>query len=255
MTLKNTFLASCAFAFLSLSSLPQAAYAEDFSPEQKTAIEAIVRDYMLQNPELLEQMIAALEAKREVATQAQMGEVLAQLKPQIFNGELGQIMGNPEGKVTLVEFYDYNCGVCRSEYEVVRELIKNNPDLKVILWEWPVVRPPESIDAARVSLAVRNLHGKDTWETFHTKLMQSGVLADKASSLDIAKDMALDLAAIEAELNSEAVVRHLQASTGLGDALGFRGTPTFVIGDKVVAGGGRMDELQGLVEAELAKLN
>jgi protein-disulfide isomerase len=85
--------------------------------------------------------------------------------------------------------------------------------------------------------------------------MQSGVLADKASSLDIAKDMALDLAAIEAELNSEAVVRHLQASTGLGDALGFRGTPTFVIGDKVVAGGGRMDELQGLVEAELAKLN
>lgn len=231
--------------------LSKPAQAQDtFSAGEREAIETIVRDYLLENPEILEEMFRALETKRNADMEKRMSEALQEFGPMLRNDEVAQVMGNPEGDVTLIEFFDYNCGVCRSEYANVQALIEANPDLKVLMWEWPVVRPPQSIDAARISLAVRDVAGREKWAEFHTAVMESDEIADRESILQIAAGLGIDRKAVEARLDSEGVVNHLQTSGSIGDALGFRGTPTFIIGDRVIAGGGQSETLQALIEQE-----
>jgi protein-disulfide isomerase len=162
----------------------------------------------------------------------------------LFSSSRHVVVGNPQGNVTMVEFFDYNCGYCKRAMDDMMVLLKNDRNLKIILKEFPVLGPG-SLDAAKVATAVRiqDKTGKKYLD-FHQRLMGGRGQADKARALAAAKDAGLDVAKIEKDLESEEVKASLAESFKLAQALGLNGTPSYVIGDKVIIGAVGLEALQ-----------
>ena len=162
----------------------------------------------------------------------------------LFNSPRQVTLGNPQGDVVFVEFFDYNCGYCKRALSDMTELMKTDPKLKVVLKEFPVLGPG-SLEAAKVATAARiqDKSGKKYLD-FHQRLMGGRGQADKARALAAAKDAGFDVAKIEKDLESEEVKASLQESFKIAQALGLNGTPSYVIGDKVIIGAVGLEALQ-----------
>jgi len=154
------------------------------------------------------------------------------------------VVGNPNGKTVLVEFFDYNCGYCKRTIDDIAELIKKNPDLKVILKDFPVLGPG-SIEAAKVETAVRNqLTGEKFWD-FHRTLLLSHGQVGKSQAMDVAKAKGVDMDKLGADMaNQEVAAAGIAEVMNIGDRLGMNGTPSFIIGKEVVVGAVGFDTLQ-----------
>src|ERR1700743_3302948 len=154
-----------------IGAMPVAASAQSFSDTQKTDIEAIIKNYLVSHPEVLEEAMTEL-SKRQAAEEAQRHEAsVAQNSATIFNSPRGVVLGNKDGDVTFVEFFDYNCGYCKRAMADMMDLMKTDPKLKVVLKEFPVLSPG-SVEAAQVAVAVRmqDPTGKKYLD-FHQKLL------------------------------------------------------------------------------------
>jgi protein-disulfide isomerase len=219
-----------------LVAAPLAAKAQSIGPEQRGEIERIIKDYLLKNPEVLQEAIAELEKKQSAAEAVKHQAAVKDNREAIFNSSRQVTVGNLQGDVTFVEFFDYNCGYCKRALEDMMTMMKDDPKLKVVLKEFPVLGPG-SIEAARVAVAVRmqDKTGKKYLD-FHQKLMLGRGQADKARAMAAAKDAGLDVARIEKDLNSDEVKATLEESFKLAEKLGLNGTPSYVIGDNVVVG-------------------
>jgi protein-disulfide isomerase len=160
------------------------------------------------------------------------------------------VLGNPQGKVTMVEFFDYNCGYCKRALPDMIDLLKTDPDLKFVLKEFPVLGEG-SVDAAHVAVAARmqDSTGKKYIE-FHQKLLGGRGPADKARALAVAKEVGFDMPRIEKDMNSDEVKKTIDEDMKLADALGVSGTPTYIVGDEVVVGAVGLDELKQKLNAE-----
>jgi protein-disulfide isomerase len=223
------------------------AFAQSFSNAQRGEIERIIKDYLLQHPEVLQEAIGELE-KRQQAAEAEKGKVAVKENAQlIFSSPRQVTVGNPAGDVTMVEFFDYNCGYCKRAMADLMNLMKADPKLKVVLKEFPVLGPG-SVEAAQVATAVRmqDKTGKKYLE-FHQKLL-GGRQADKTRALAVAKEVGLDMARIEKDMTSEEVRTTLQESMQLADKLGLNGTPSYVIGPNVVVGAVGYEALKEKIE-------
>ena len=219
-----------------LAAAPLAAKAQSISPEQRGEIERIIKEYLLKNPEVLQEAIAELEKKQSAAEAEKHQTAVKDNKETIFNSSRHVTVGNPQGDVTFVEFFDYNCGYCKRAMEDMIALMKDDPKLKVVLKEFPVLGPG-SVEATRVAVAVRmqDKTGKKYLD-FHQKLLGSRGQADKARAMAAAKEAGLDVARIEKDLNSDEVKASLEESFKLAEKLGLNGTPSYVIGENVVVG-------------------
>ncbi len=221
---------------LALCGAPPAASAQGFSDIQRGDIETIVRNYLLTHPEVLEEAMAEL-AKRQTAAEAEKHEAsVAKNAEAIFNSPRGVTVGNKDGDVTFVEFFDYNCGYCKRAMTDMIELMKSDPKLKVVLKEFPVLGPG-SVEAAQVGVAVRmqDPSGKKYLD-FHQKLLNGKGQADKARAMAAAKEAGLDMAKLEKDLASPEVRATLEENFKLAEAMGMNGTPSYVIGKQVVIG-------------------
>jgi len=230
------FLAAAAAALtLALTAPVSTAAAEDFSPAQRTQIENIVRDYLLKNPELLQQVMLELEKKHSVAEAAKQKQTITDHAQALFNSPRHVTLGNPQGDVTFVEFFDYNCGYCKRAMGDMMELLKD-PKLKVVLKEFPVLGPG-SVEAAQVAVAVRmqDKTGKKYLD-FHQRLLTGRGQADKAKAMAAAKAAGLDMARLEKDLASDEIRASLQESFSLAESLGLNGTPSYVVGNDVLIG-------------------
>jgi protein-disulfide isomerase len=175
-------------------------------------------------------------------------KAVTDLAPKIFSSKHQVVVGNPEGKVELVEFFDYNCGYCKRALDDLAGLIKKNPDLRVILKEFPVLGPG-SVEAAQVAHAVRMQFTGDKYWTFHTKLMSARGQVGKAQALAAAKDAGADMARLAKDMDSPDIKAGLQEVMQVADALSLTGTPSYVVGSDVVVGAVGGDELQNRVNA------
>src|SRR4030081_3503971 len=187
-------LAPALFA-LALCGAP-AASAQNFSDTQRGDIETIVRNSLLAHPEVLEEAMAELN-KRQAAAEAEKHEAsVEQNSDTIFNSPRGVVLGNKDGDVTFVEFFDYNCGYCKRAMTDMLDLMKNDSKLKVVLKEFPVLSQG-SVEAAQVAVAVRmqDPSGKKYLD-FHQKLLGGRGAADKARAMAAAKEAGLDTARI-----------------------------------------------------------
>jgi protein-disulfide isomerase len=228
-------LAPALFA-LALCGTPPAATAQSFSDTQRRDIEAIVRNYLLANPEVLEEAMAELSKRQSVAEAAKHEASVAKYAEAIFNSPRGVTVGNKDGDVTMVEFFDYNCGYCKRAMTDMMELLKSDSKLRVVLKEFPVLGPG-SVEAAQVAVAVRmqDASGKKYLD-FHQKLLNGKGQADKARSMAAAKEAGLDMGKLEKDLASPEVRATLEENFKLAEAMGMNGTPSYVIGKQVVIG-------------------
>jgi len=229
---------------LALGAMPVAVSAQSFSDTQRGDIETIVRSYLIAHPEVLEEAMAELN-KRQTAADAQKHEASVSANAEtIFNSPRGVVLGNKDGDVTFVEFFDYNCGYCKRAMADMLDLMKADPKLKVVLKEFPVLSEG-SVEAAKVAVAVRmqDPSGKKYLD-FHQKLLGGRGPADKARAMAAAKDAGLDTARIEKDIASPEVRATIEENFKLAEAMGMNGTPSYVIGKQIVVGAVGVDGLK-----------
>jgi len=227
-----------------------AAGAEPISADQRSEIEAIIKSYLVQHPEVLQEAMAELEKRQQAAEAEKHREVVKENNATLFSSPHQVVLGNPQGNVTMVEFFDYNCGYCKRALPDMLGLIKADSNLKFVLKEFPVLGEG-SVEAARVAVAVRmqDSTGKKYIE-FHQKLLGGRGPADKARALAVAKDVGFDTARIEKDMGSDEVKKTIDENMKLADALGVSGTPSYVVGHEVIMGAVGLDALKEKIEAE-----
>ena len=166
-----------------------------------------------------------------------------ELRDALERDPTAPVLGNPDGNITLTEFFDYNCGFCRKMLPVMQQLVTGDPDLRVVYREWPVFGPGSEF-AARASLA--SLPTGKYWR-FHAGMLGMRGRAEEASVMRIARDVGLDEAELRERMESDAVAKHISTSFLLADHMGLMGTPTFICGDEAVFGEMTLQEMRDLV--------
>lgn len=227
-----------------LAAAPLVAKAAEFTPEQKNGIEQVVHDYLIAHPEVLQEAIAELDKRQQAAEAEKHKDAVKQHAKALFSSPHQVVLGNKDGKVTFVEFFDYNCGFCKRAMDDMLTLLKQDSKLKVVLKEFPVLGPG-SIEAAQVAVAVRmqDPSGKKYLD-FHQKLLGGRGEANKARALAVAKEVGVDMDRLQKDMKSPEVQATLQENFKLAEALGLNGTPSYVIGNKVVVGAVGLPALQ-----------
>ena len=243
MTFRSCLVAAACSTFLAIAT-PQISQADELTAGQKSEVERILRDYLIAHPEVIQDAMAELDKRQSAAEAEKHKATINQNAATIFSSPRQVVLGNPDGNVTFVEFFDYNCGYCKRAMDDMLTLLKDDPKLKIVLKEFPVLGPG-SVEAAQVAVAVRmqDKTGKKYLE-FHQKLLGGRGQADKARALAVAKDVGLDMARLEKDLASAEVKATLQESFKLAESLGLNGTPSYVIGDNVVVGAVGLDSLK-----------
>ncbi|MFE0756527.1 DsbA family protein [Inquilinus sp. NPDC058860] len=217
-------------------------------PAQKEAIEQVVRDYIRAHPEIVVEALDAYQAKKDEEERAGQTKTLTSRAEEIFRSASSPVIGNAQGDVTLVEFFDYQCGYCKRAQPDLERLIKADGGLKVVLKEFPILGPA-SVTAARASLAAQK-QGK--YLDFHTKMMGlKGQLTDQVI-YDTAQQVGLDLDKLKQDMNDPSVVAELRANMDLAEALGVQGTPAFVINDQIIPGAVGFDALKSQIDKDRA---
>ncbi len=216
--------------------------------EQRKAIVGLIRETLLQNPEIIQEAMIELERRNAVAqADAQRNAVTAE-KAKLVDPATSAIVGNPQGDVTIVEFMDYNCGFCKRAVEDVRALVKEDPKLKVVIKDFPILGP-DSVEASRVAVAAMvQLPGAKYFD-FHNKLMATKGRINGAKALEVAKEAGADVERLKKDMESAQTKSVIEDTVALGDRLGLTGTPAFILGDEVVFGAVGAPALKQKIEA------
>ncbi len=230
--------AGCLLLFL--TGAASAAGAEPRSVEE---IEKIVREYILRNPEVLFEAVQRHEGRQRqrqaerdrVAVREHAKELLAD--PDSFVG------GNPDGDVTLVEFFDYRCGYCKRFAPILEIITRQDPKLRVVYKEFPVLGP-ESFLAAQAALAARN---QGHYLEFHEALMGVDGPLNEEVIMTVARSVGLDLDRLERDMEAPKVLNILNVTRRLAEALAIDGTPTLIVGDEIARGAVPIEELTAMI--------
>lgn len=235
-------LPAAAIFLLTAVSTPVPSYAEAVSEAE---VEAVLRKLLEEKPEIVIDAIRTYQAREEAAKEDRQREQVAG-QQDALNGNPGDpVIGNPDGKITVVEFFDYRCGYCKRALQTVLDLVEGNPDVRVVFKEFPILGE-DSMTASRVSLAVHKA-APQSFRDFHERLMRHRGPMDQTSLLKLAGKAGASAAAVEEALGDPEIERTIRSNYELAEALGIRGTPAFVIGAKVVPGAVSLSTLEEMV--------
>jgi protein-disulfide isomerase len=248
MTIKSRIAFAAAVSLALAGAAP--AVAQSFSADQREEIGKIIKDYLLTHPEVMQDVMAELEKRQQSADAEKHRAAVVENKATLFSSPHQVVLGNPQGNVTMVEFFDYNCGFCKRAMTDMLDLIKTDNNLKFVLKEFPVLGEG-SVEAARVAVAARmqDANGKKYIE-FHQKLLGSRGGADKMRALAVAKEVGFDMPRLERDMGSDEVKKTIEENMKLAEALGVNGTPSYVVGEEVVIGAVGLDTLREKISAE-----
>jgi protein-disulfide isomerase len=193
----------------------------------------MIEKYLMGNPRILQRMSDALELEIRTAEAAAAKAAIAEWREAIYEDPDHIVIGNPQGDVTLVEMFDYNCGYCRGALPDLATLIAEDPNLKVVLKEFPILSEG-SVEAARVAILVSR-QPVDYW-AFHQALFTSRGQVTKDTALTAAQDLGLNPVSLELDMNGADVTAVIQKSYDIAKALNISGTPTYIIGDELIPG-------------------
>lgn len=221
-----------------------------FDAAQKAAIQAIIKDYLLNNPEVMLEVQTALEQRMEQLQAEKLKTALATNANEIFRSSEAPIAGNPSGDIPVVEFFDYNCGYCKKAFVDIAKLVETDPKVKLVLKELPILSKG-SEEAARIALAAK-LQGK-YWPVHRALIALRGEVNEQTGMKAVEK-LGLDLAKLKKDMTAEPVSAEIKRVRELAQKMGIQGTPHFLVGDKAIPGapGNLLEQMQGHV-AELRK--
>ncbi|MCS6758745.1 MAG: DsbA family protein [Candidatus Devosia euplotis] len=226
------------------SAAGAAAPKRDVTSIAPETINPLIESFLMGDPKILQRMSVALDSTLRAEEREQSAAAIASMQESIFNDPAQVVVGNPDGDVTLVEFFDYNCGYCRAALPNMAKLLAEDPNLRVILKEFPILSN-ESIDAARVAVLVGD-SDVDYW-TFHEALFTSRGKVDKQVALTAAADLGLNPVTLELDMSTPAVSSIIQTSYEIAKDLNITGTPTYIIGNEVIPGAIGIDELRSRI--------
>jgi protein-disulfide isomerase len=233
---------------LALCTLPGIAAAEMTAAEREE-FRKEVRAYLLENPEVLMEAIATLEDRQAAAEARADTDLVARNREAIFSDGHSWVGGNPAGDITVVEFMDYRCGYCRKANPEVAELIRSDGNIRYVVKEFPILGP-ESDLSARFAIAVLQLHGPEVYEQVHDALIALRAEATQPALDRLATSMGLAPDAIAARMGQPQVTDVIKANHALAQTLGIGGTPTFVIGGRMLRGYLPLDGMRQVVAEE-----
>ena len=217
----------------------------EVSIEQRQVIESVIEDYLLRNPIIIRQAINALRAKEENTKKARISEALKTHKQQIFRDETSPVGGNPKGDITLVEFFDYNCGYCKKAATTLKAVVEKDPNIRVVYKEFAILGP----ESARAALAA---HRQGKYIEFHEGLMAEE--ANESNILALVKSLGMDYSRFRKDMGRSDIEAILQKNYQLANILGITGTPVFVIGDQIIPGAVSEEALQRAIKEERRRL-
>lgn len=218
------------------------------TPLDRQQVETIVREYLLANPEILLEVQQALDTKQKEEQRVAQTEIIKSAKDEIFASPHDGIIGNPSGKVTIVEFYDYNCGYCKRALDDLVKLMKSDPEVRVVLKDFPVLGP-KSVEAALVAQGVKKQLKGEKFFDFHQKLLLAKGQIGKAQALAVAKDAGVNMDQLAKDMESAEARAAIEETMQIGDQLGISGTPAYVVNKDVVVGAVGFDELKARAAA------
>jgi protein-disulfide isomerase len=205
-----------------------------FSDMQQREVEAIIRNYLMANPEIIRDAITELQRKEDEAARLAQTQVIADNAALLFDSPREVVLGNPDGDVTLVEFFDYNCGYCRRAQADMQQLIAEDANLRVVLKEFPILSE-ESVQAAQVASAVL-LTAPEKYGAFHDAMLMEPGQADGNVALSVAEDLGIDPEALKAMVDTDEVKAVISEAHTLAQQLQLTGTPSYVTERRVIVG-------------------
>lgn len=207
------------------------------------AFERRVRDYLVTNPEVIVEAMRSLERKQQEAEQTDALTALATNRDELLNSPESPVGGNPQGDVTLVEFFDYNCSYCRQVAPTMMTAEEGDPQLRIVYKEFPILGP-NSIIAAKAALAANR---QNAYPRFHKAMMQVSGTADEGKVVAIAEEIGLDVEQLRTDMADPAIDAEIERNLALAQALRINGTPGFVIGEEILRGATDLQTMQSLI--------
>jgi protein-disulfide isomerase len=224
--------------------------ASAFTPAQRKELESIIKDILLNNPEIMLEVQNALESKMDKIQAERMAVAIKDHASELFRPTGSPIVGNLKGDVPVIEFFDYNCGYCKKALTELAQLMDKDKKVRVILKEFPILAKG-SEEASRVALAAK-MQGK-YWE-FHRAMLESQGQANEASALRIGEKLGLDMVRLKKDMASAEVKKEIEDTRQLATKMGIQGTPHFIVGDRIIAGAPEnLTELLGKHVADVRK--
>ncbi len=234
-----------AAALLATASIPAGGQADTpaAAPPDRDAVRKIVREYLLEHPEVIEEAIRVLQARREARKQDRVRAALREHDGVLRSHPMSPVSGNPKGDVTLIEFFDYQCGYCKRSLQPLKDLLESDGQLRIVWKEFPILGPVSRF-AARAGMAAAR---QGRYLEYHVAVMGSRGKLTEDRVMAMAADAGLDVRRLRRDMADPAIESYLDETIRLARTLGINGTPAFVIGDTLVPGAVGRDRLKELI--------
>ena len=231
------------FGLMCIASIAQAQTADVFTPAQRQALQGMIRQYIMDNPDVIMEALTAADARQKQEAEVRAAQAIAQFKSALERDPDDAVTGNPQGDVTLVEFFDYRCGYCKQAAASVAQAVSEDGKVRLVHKQLPILGPA-SVLAARAAVASQ-AQGK--YPIFHDALMAERRSLDEAGLIDLAKRVGLDGEKLKRDMASSETEAKLQKSLSLAQALAIRGTPAFIIAGELIPGAVDAATLKGMI--------
>ncbi len=235
---------------ITLALLLSPAAAQDGSApltaDQEAAVEGIIQRYLNENPQVIVDALRAMQARAERQAEEETRETIARLRDRLIENDGLPMAGNPDGDITVVEFFDYHCGYCKRVMDDIVEVIETDGNVRFVFFEFPILSENSRL-AARAALAAR-FQDPDIYFEFHRQLMDHSGRHNADSIRRIATDLELDVDQLFTDIQDDRVTQMLRYNFELAEELGVSGTPAFIVGDELIPGAIGISEMRRLIE-------
>jgi protein-disulfide isomerase len=224
----------------------------DMTDAERQAFRAEVRNYLVENPEVLVEAMNELQARQDKAAAANDEQLLVTYKDDIYADSHSWVGGNPQGDITVVEFMDYRCSYCRKAYSEVEDLVKNDGNIRLIFKEYPILGE-DSVTSSRFAIAMLQLHGDEAYKKAHDALITLRGKPDAPTLTRLATDLGFDPQPVLAKMASPEVTQVIAQNQDLGNKMQISGTPTFVLQGAMLRGYVPLENMKQIVAEERKK--
>lgn len=218
-------------------------FAEKFNGAQKTEIEKLVHDYLLEHPEILRDMANKLEANDKLAADTARNSILSTQAKAIFHNPVDAVIGNTKGDVTIVEFMDYNCGWCKKSVKEVQSLVGTDKNVRIVLKEFPIFGEGSEYGARAALASVKQ--GK-YWNLHQALFASEGKITPEVVD-QIAGEQGIDVAKMKTDMKSPEIDAAVKANQAMAQSLALTGTPAFIVDNELIPGYTELANLQALL--------
>jgi len=226
---------------------------DNLSEADRAALHDEIRGYLLENPEILREAMTELDRRERAAQAARDIELVEQHRDELVADGYSNVLGNPEGDITIVEFLDYQCSYCKRAHPEIQALLESDPDIRLIQKEYPILGPVSEM-AARAASAVLIAEGPEVYTTFTDRMMSHEGPLNQQVIIGLAEESGVDIDRMLEMGNSDQVSEQLNRNIRLGQQMGISGTPTFIVEDEMLRGYAPASTFRGLIEAQRGEM-